>query len=118
MNKRNAYMLSQKLGEIVESEMNDGMNWVWIEFIRLRIAIDNVKPLRASINTKRGDGTTTNLHISYETLLEFFYFCGLIGHTNINCDTLADLEEQRIIIDEAYIAPYAAINRGQQRKIG
>lgn len=67
------------------------MQNTWTVFMCLRIAIDISKPFRMSINIRKADGSETKVPISYERLPEYYYFYGIIGHSDNQCETLIDI---------------------------
>lgn len=88
--------------------MREDMISTWIEFMRLRISMDVSKPLCTKINIKKRDGSQAHLLEAYEHLLNVYYFCGLISHTDKQCDTLVELEERGFQISEFYCMLYSS----------
>lgn len=48
--------------------------------LRFRATIDITKPLRRMIQITGPQGQEIQVHVAYERLPNFFYFCGIMGH--------------------------------------
>lgn len=57
----------------------------WVEFIRVRVLMDTMKPLRRVVNMVGQNGKELLCHLKYERLPIFCYICGKIGHSTIKC---------------------------------
>lgn len=57
----------------------------WTEFMRIRIKLDNSKPLRWVVCVVDSDGADLTCVIKYEWLLVFCYICGNIGYSTKKC---------------------------------
>ncbi|MBA0596556.1 hypothetical protein Gorai_013372, partial [Gossypium raimondii] len=63
----------------------------WVNYIRLRVKIDILKPLRRVVHLVGRDGTEIVCAIKYERLPVFCYICGLIGHSTKKCNRSEEL---------------------------
>ncbi|MBA0829326.1 hypothetical protein Goarm_013938, partial [Gossypium armourianum] len=80
MDRRTAIDVGKALGEVVAIDSKD-RNGGWTEFIRLKIKINVLSPLRRMVHLVGRDGVETICAIKYERLPTFCYICDLIGHT-------------------------------------
>lgn len=68
----------------MEVDIIDG-EVVWNELMRIRIKLDVSKPLVCKKKIIIGDGEVVWVRLAYEHLLEFCYYCGIIGHCHKEC---------------------------------
>ncbi|MBA0602688.1 hypothetical protein Gorai_002859, partial [Gossypium raimondii] len=59
----------------------------WTEFMRLKVMINILKPLRRVVKLIDNEGMETIGVIKYERLPDFYYTCGLIGHSFRTCES-------------------------------
>lgn len=59
-------------------------------FLRIKVALDIQRPLKAKMRIKKAGGDWLWLHFKYERLPSFCFFCGLIGHTEKFCEAMYD----------------------------
>ncbi|MBA0756175.1 hypothetical protein Gogos_022253 [Gossypium gossypioides] len=79
MDRQTAIDVGKALGEVVAIDWKD-RNGGWTEFIRLKIKINVLSPLRRVVHLVGRDGVETICAIKYERLPTFCYICDLIGH--------------------------------------
>ena len=76
-----ASKLSKKLGDLLKTDIESG------NFLRLRINMDITKPLRKFVTVAMvGGQRDIQARLAYERLPTFCYECGMIGHSDIECD--------------------------------
>ncbi|PPS13247.1 hypothetical protein GOBAR_AA07397 [Gossypium barbadense] len=80
MDREEAIKVGRAIGEVavIDWHYKDGG---WVNYIRLRVKIDVLKPFRRVVHLVDRDGTKIDCAIKYERLLVFFYICSLIGHS-------------------------------------
>ncbi|MBA0585917.1 hypothetical protein Gorai_016678 [Gossypium raimondii] len=84
MDRQIALNVGDALGELVAIDWKDH-NGGWTEFIRLKVKINVLKPLRGVVKLLDREGTKVTGVINYERLPDFYYGCGLIGHSSKTC---------------------------------
>nr|KJB61256.1 hypothetical protein B456_009G348300 [Gossypium raimondii] len=72
------------LGELVAIDWRD-RNGGWTEFVRIKVKINVLKPLRRVVKVLDREGTEVIGVIKYERLPDFCYGCGIIGHSSKIC---------------------------------
>ncbi|OMO90463.1 Zinc knuckle CX2CX4HX4C [Corchorus olitorius] len=85
--KRSAAMarrIGEKIGDLVavDETLDDGG---WATFVRIRVAIDVLKPLRRVVPIRGSVGIITG-RLSYERPPLFCRVCGLFGHGELDCE--------------------------------
>lgn len=91
--------VARKLGSCLEAtvEVDDVWEDDWSgPFLRVRVAINLTKPLRRGFQIEIDSGSKIWCPIMYEWLPDFCYICGLIGHTNRDCDMFVDPQNTRL----------------------
>ncbi|KAK3189417.1 hypothetical protein Dsin_028978 [Dipteronia sinensis] len=59
------------------------------KYLRVRVAIEVDKPLRRFLRADvLGDGEETVMPIQYERLPDFYFRCGILGHTVRGCSEM------------------------------
>lgn len=88
--------IGQRLGKLlaVEDTLENGG---WAEFLRIRVEIDVLKPLRRTIKIGGGKGKDVRGRVSYERLPMFCYCCGHLGHSEGDCT----VNEEKEAVDPA-----------------
>ncbi|KAL3504419.1 hypothetical protein ACH5RR_034260 [Cinchona calisaya] len=95
MNKDTAKVLANKIGKFVKIEVDkDGL--CWGEYMRVRVSLDLSRPLRHLICIK-SEREMCDAFIKYERLPMTYYFCGIIGHGERECEkkVVASVEDNR-----------------------
>lgn len=71
--------VGSSIGEVIKmDQMNFDGNWK--SFIRVRVKIDILKPLKRRLKMKKNDGDWIWVEFKYERLPTFCFLCGTIGH--------------------------------------
>ncbi|MBA0868969.1 hypothetical protein Goshw_021310 [Gossypium schwendimanii] len=84
MDRQTALDIGNAIGELVAIDWKD-RNGGWTEFIRIKVKINVLNPLRRVVKLVDKDGTETIGVLKYERLPDFCYECGKIGHTVKTC---------------------------------
>lgn len=85
MSKEMAQELGQVIGKVEEVE-TDAVGDCFSEFLRLRISIDITKPLKKLIELQQeGEEEDIPMRVMYESLLDFCFCYGRIGHQYREC---------------------------------
>lgn len=67
---------------------------LWNEYVRVGVAMNIEKALKRSINLKRDGKNLTWINFKYEILGSFCFLCGIIGHSEGECNVVyANLEK-------------------------
>ncbi|MBA0755398.1 hypothetical protein Gogos_022255 [Gossypium gossypioides] len=92
MDRQTAIDVGKAIGEVVAIDWRD-RNGGWTKFIRLKIKINVLCPLRRVVHLVGRDGSETICAIKYERLPAFCYIYGLIGHTTQKCPKKDEIHE-------------------------
>nr|KJB65286.1 hypothetical protein B456_010G088000 [Gossypium raimondii] len=84
MDRQTALDIGNAIGELVAIDWKD-RNGGWTEFIRIKVKINVLNPLRRVVKLVDKDGTETIGVLKYERLPDFCYECGKIGHIVKTC---------------------------------
>ncbi|PPD97602.1 hypothetical protein GOBAR_DD05374 [Gossypium barbadense] len=84
MDRQMALDVGNALSELVAIDWKD-CNGGWTEFVRIKVKINVLKPLRRVVKLLDKEGTEVIGVIKYERLPDFCYVCGLIGHSSKTC---------------------------------
>ncbi|KAH1083305.1 hypothetical protein J1N35_023066 [Gossypium stocksii] len=95
MDKQVAIDVGKAIGEVVAIDWRDS-NGKWTEYIRVRVKIDVLKPLRRAVYLVRNDDIEIICVIKYECLPAFCHICGLINHTTQKHDNEEEQDEQNL----------------------
>lgn len=86
MNVHRGIRAMRLLGQVVKMDV-DGDGNACGAFLRARMAIDISRPIRRSVLLKLSkDGMPEWFDVQYERLPYFCRSCGIIGHTEVECD--------------------------------
>ncbi|PPR85699.1 hypothetical protein GOBAR_AA34985 [Gossypium barbadense] len=85
MDRQMAIDVGNALGELVAIDWKDHFGG-WTEFMRIKVKIDILKPLKRVLRIVNKDGGERIGVLKYERLPDFCYLCGLIGHTLKRCN--------------------------------
>lgn len=83
---------------------------VWREYIRIRVTIDLLKPLKRRMKLKLAGHEWYWINFKYENVPSFCFICGIIGHTERFCSQLFEKMENEIS------KPYGAWMRAPLKK--
>nr|KYP45091.1 hypothetical protein KK1_033373 [Cajanus cajan] len=84
--------IANYIGEFLDYDVKNSSD-LWRSFMRIRVLIDVKKPLKKAKRIKKPDGEATVVFFKYERLGTYYFFCGLLGHTDKNCDKLFNMEQ-------------------------
>ncbi|KAK5786025.1 hypothetical protein PVK06_040650 [Gossypium arboreum] len=84
MDRSTALDVGTAIGKVVAIDWKDRIGG-WPEFMRPKIMINILKPLRRIVKLVDRDGRVTTCMLKYKRLLDFCYLFGLIGHTVKTC---------------------------------
>lgn len=84
LNRAMAQILGETIGSIEEIDCDDNDKLIG-PFMRLRILIDVMKPLRRGLKLRVSDTESVWCPILYEKLPDLCFLCGLIGHSHREC---------------------------------
>lgn len=62
----------------------------WEEFIRIRVLVDIIKPLRRIAKVVKKTGMEITCVLKYERLPVFCYICGRVGYSTKKCDLFSE----------------------------
>jgi hypothetical protein len=97
MNKDWGMLLAGKVGTAEKVEV-DAQNRAWGPYLRVRVKIDVLKPLRRCVSifsTKRQAQEWYD--VRYEKLPNYCYSCGIIGHSSLECPMPAERDENGLL---------------------
>uniref|UniRef100_A0A2N9FEW4 CCHC-type domain-containing protein n=1 Tax=Fagus sylvatica TaxID=28930 RepID=A0A2N9FEW4_FAGSY len=86
-NKENIKLVGSKAGAMVEVEFSETTNGMWQRHTRVRVNVNVNNPLCPGIFLPRHERTDIWISLKYERLPEFCFRCGIIGHTDVHCET-------------------------------
>ena len=85
MNKEAGLTIGREIGSFVMVDLEDGVVPIR-RFLRVRVRIDIRKPLMRGVTVTEGEGEPDRwCPLVYEYLPDFYYVCGIIGHTEKMC---------------------------------
>ncbi|MBA0786883.1 hypothetical protein Gotri_027151, partial [Gossypium trilobum] len=90
MDRQMALDIGNTIGELVAIDWKD-RNGGWTEFMRLKIKINVLRPLRRIVRLVDKNGVETIGILKYERLPDFYYECGIIGHTDKKCSLTSEV---------------------------
>lgn len=105
--KKVAATIRSFLGAVIQSD-NKSLEGQWKNFLHIRVRLDITKPLRRKMKMKEG-GDFFWVEFQYETLHNFCFLCGIIGHADKFCHKLFEGA------DETIERPYVAWMRASGR---
>ncbi|MBA0671651.1 hypothetical protein Goklo_007500 [Gossypium klotzschianum] len=89
MDRQMALDIGNAIGKLVAIDWKD-RNGGWTEFMRLKVKINALKPLRRIVKLVDKEGFETIRLLKYEKLPDFCYECGIIGHTIKKCSFIKE----------------------------
>ncbi|KAL0448004.1 UNVERIFIED_CONTAM: hypothetical protein Slati_1928300 [Sesamum latifolium] len=108
MAKEVASFIGGKIGRLKEFDQQKGQE-SWGSFMRLRVAIDVMKPLLRVLKIRTVMGDEQPVTFPFERLPNYCYLCGKLGHISKWCETR--FEEG--FIDPGVLSPYGPWFRAQ-----
>lgn len=91
MTKSTGEAIGSHLGECVMVN-SDEEGLCFGKFMRVRIKLDIRRPLRRGTKVDLGDKHQFWVEFQYEKLFDFCFQCGLLGHTQKDCFSVADAQ--------------------------
>lgn len=73
---------------------------MWKLFLRARITINIEKPLKRIMKIKHEGDSSSWINFKYEWLNTFYFVCGILGHTERDCNVVYANPDK--IIERAY----------------
>ncbi|KAL8470628.1 hypothetical protein ACS0TY_033254 [Phlomoides rotata] len=70
---------------------------VWKNYMRIRVEIDVMLPLKRWKNIRMSNGVSTHAEFKYERLNLFYFVCGKLDHTESMCDILYDSSSEEVV---------------------
>lgn len=59
----------------------------WREYLHIRVSVDITQPLKKKMRIKGAGGEWNCIHFQFERLPYFYFFYGVIGHSNKFCSS-------------------------------
>lgn len=87
--------VGNSIGRYVKSDSKN-MDGMWKQFIRIRVKMDINKPLKRRMKLKREGGEWSWLNFKYERLSMFCFVCGLLGHSDRDCEVVYANSEKTV----------------------
>ncbi|XP_074363518.1 uncharacterized protein LOC141704100 [Apium graveolens] len=91
--------IGNSVGVVVKTDPLN-MQGLWKPYMRVRVTMDIGKPLKRRMKLKREGDTWSWINFKYERLSTFCFVCGLLGHSERDCDIVYANPEK--VIDRAY----------------
>ncbi|XP_074336503.1 uncharacterized protein At4g02000-like [Apium graveolens] len=103
------------IGTYVKSDPGS-FDGAWKAFVRIRVNLNIQKPLKRRMKIKREGGNWGWVNFKYERLGSFCFVCGIIGHTERECNIVYANPEKEI--ERAYGTWLRASGRGGKQNAG
>ena len=84
MTESMGHLLGNHIGRLLKYDFNNNYG-TWRKYMRLRVAMNIMEPLRPSWEFEREDAEPVTVVFKYEKLGNFCYICGMLGHTDGYC---------------------------------
>lgn len=103
IHKKMAEFVGNSMGLFVafDGEDHKGANG---SVMRIRVTLNITKPLLRVLNIEGPNDRVFQLHLTYEKLPNFCYFCGKIGHLVEDCSQCFDIVGENDRIDDSKLA--------------
>lgn len=79
--------VGDSIGRYVKSD-SANFEGKWRDHVRIRVAIDIEKPLKRRMKLKRDGNNWTWINFKYERMSSFCFVCGIIGHSERDCNVV------------------------------
>ena len=86
-NKENIKLVGNKAGSVVVVDFSESPSGIWQRFARVRVNVNVNKPLCPGVFLPRHERTDIWISLKYERLPEYCLRCGILGHTEVHCET-------------------------------
>lgn len=106
--ERVAQAIGESIGKFICADKKN-FEGSWKSFMRVRVLLDIMKPLRRKKKMKKEGGDWFWVEFKYERLPNFCFLCGIIGHTEKFCHLLFEG------VNEEYEIPYGSWLRASGR---
>lgn len=103
------------VGKYVKSDPAS-FDGTWRQYVRIRVQLDVQKPLKRRMKIKREGGSWNWVNFKYERMENFCFVCGIIGHTERECNVVYAHPEKEV--ERAYGTWLRAQNRGGKQGVG
>lgn len=103
------------VGKYVKSDTTN-FEGIWKEYVRIRVTIDIQKPLKRRMKIKREGGAWSWINFKYERLGNFCFVCGIVGHTERDCNIVYENPDKEI--ERAYGVWLRAPGRNNKINVG
>lgn len=103
------------VGTYVKSDPNN-FEGMWKSYVRIRVTLNINKPLKRRMKIKREGGNWSWVNFKYERLGSFCFVCGIIGHTERDCNVVYANPEKEV--GRAYGVWLRAQGRGGKQNVG
>lgn len=77
--------VGDSIGKFVKSDTSN-FDGLWKSFVRIQVIMNIDKPLKRRMKIKREGDTWCWINFKYERLSTFCFVCGLLGHTEKECN--------------------------------
>lgn len=103
------------IGKFIKSNPSN-FDGLWKSFVRIRVKISILKPIKRRMKIKREGGTWSWVNFKYERLAPFCFVCGLLGHIERDCNVVYAHPDKEI--ERAYGVWLRVLNRNIKQNIG
>lgn len=107
--------LGSYIGKYVKTNPNSFVGG-WKQFVRIRVTLEIQKPLKKRMKIKREGGNWSWLNFKYERLGNFCFVCGILGHTERECNIV--YANPNKVVERAYGGWLRAPNRNVKSNVG
>lgn len=83
------------IGRFIEYDNSNNAGF-WRTYMRIRVDVDVLKPLRRCKKIRKPDGNWFIVQFKYEKLGSFCFVFGCLGHTERFCETLFSMNDKEI----------------------
>lgn len=107
--------VGSSIGTYIKSDQNTFVGG-WKPYVRIRVLLDINKPLKRRLKIKREGDNWSWLNFKYERLGTFCFVCGIIGHSERDCNIVYAHPEK--MVEKAYGAWLRAPNKNAKNNTG
>lgn len=88
--------IGNSVGSYVKSDPAN-LNGAWRMYVRIRVTMDVDKPIKRRLKVKREGDEWSWVNFKYERLSMFYFVCGLLGHSERDCNMVYDNLDKEIM---------------------